>query len=352
MSLDRLTVVVPTFNRHEYVYRLIDFWSKTQVRVVILDGSPEPLDLDFDLLQLDSLFYHHSPVSIEKRLGDSIAFVDTDYVVLMSDDEFYLPSTCCDCIQFLDQHLDFSACKGQAVGFGWTGQFVYGKQAYPMLLGYGINSDNPVVRMFQHMAPYQMASLWAVQRKDVYVACAKVISNGESFSSAAAAEIQFSLVTAFMGKIRVLDDLMWFRSNENKNIWWESGNMSFASWWRDETKKSEHERFSHSVSLFAHDGNGVKPTFQEVDAAIENYIGSMDLKKKNSKLVSHVKKNIINLLSQRQYKSAKKIVFMLRKICHLKPLHVSLDLYLAENFSNKSVEAKLISEIVRVFHAK
>ena len=351
MSLERLTVVVPTFNRHEYVYRLINFWSNTQVRILVLDGSPEP-HFDFDCLQRDNFFYHHSPVSIEKRIGDSIAFVDTDYVVLMSDDEFYLPSTCCDCIEFLDQHLDFSACKGQAVGFGWTGQFVYGKQAYPMLFGYGINSDNPGLRMFQHMAPYQMASLWAVQRKDVYVTCAKVISNGESFSSAAAAEIQISLVTAFLGKIKVLDDLMWFRSNENKNIWWESGNVSFASWWRDKAKKSEHERFYHSIRLFSHDEKGVKPTFKELNAAIENYISSMDSKRKNTKLVNHLKKNLINLLNDKRYKSAKKIVFMLLKICHLRPRHVPLNSYIAENFVNKLAEAKLISEIVKVFHAK
>jgi glycosyltransferase domain-containing protein len=350
MSLERLTIVVPTYNRQKYISRLIEFWSKTPVKLVVLDGSPEPHELESDFFESANLVYHHSPVSIEKRFGESIAFADTDYVALISDDEFFLPTTCCDCIQFLDQRLDFSACKGQAVGFGWDGRLVYGMQVYPELMGYGVNSENSVVRMSEHMAPYQMASLWAIQRKDVYQACMRAISSGDAFSSAAAGELQVSLISAFMGKIKVLDKLMWLRSDENKNIWWNTGNLSIAAWWRDSLKEVEHRRFSSSVALFAKDQNEVMPTVDQVNAAIEAYVLDQEGRVKS---IGFIRKAVKKTFSKPQIELIKNILNRVRKLRNIisrASKEESLAEYVRENFSSKYDEVRKISEIVYRFH--
>jgi len=350
MSLERLTIVVPTYNRQKYIFRVIEFWSKTPVHLVILDGSPEPLVFRPDSFESGNLTYHHSPVSIEKRLGESIAFVDSDYVALISDDEFFLTSTCYDCIQFLDQHLDFSACKGQAVGFGWSGRHVYGRQGYPKLMGYGIRSENSAERMSEHMAPYQMASLWAIQRRDVYEACALAISNGEAFSSAAAGEVQVSLITAFMGKVKVLDELMWLRSYENKNIWWNNGNLSIAAWWRDSSKSEEHKRLSASVVLFAKDQSGVMPAGDQVDAAIEEHVSDQEGRSISAGLITKVLKTG---LSESQVEFIKKILSKVRKLRNIishRSQEKALCEYVRESFPSKYAEVSEISELVYKFH--
>ena len=86
MSLDRLTIVIPTYCRQEFILRQIRFWSASLVKVVVLDGSPSSYDVDVKSYGGSNFHYHHSPVSIEQRLGQSVEFINTDYVALLSDD--------------------------------------------------------------------------------------------------------------------------------------------------------------------------------------------------------------------------------------------------------------------------
>ena len=41
--LNKLTIIIPTYNRPHYIIRNILFWKDYDVNLIILDGSIEPL---------------------------------------------------------------------------------------------------------------------------------------------------------------------------------------------------------------------------------------------------------------------------------------------------------------------
>lgn len=284
-DLSRLTLVIPSYCRQNYILRQMDYWSSFEVRLIVLDGSPYPNDIPNSLMDIRRYFYQHYPVSIEKRLGKSISLVETEYIALLSDDEFFVPTALESCIKFLDENPDYSACKGRAVGFGYGKKSVYGKLVYPGLAGYHIDKDNGEARMRQHMAAYEMASLWSVQRIDVFRECMKAISSGPAYSSAAVGELQISLISAKFGKIKVLEQLMWLRSFENRNIWWQSGNLDIATWWRNSNMSDEHIRFTRTITSAKLLGNDLEeiPDEHSTANAVEVYVMFQEQKKLNSK---------------------------------------------------------------------
>ena len=43
-NLEKLTIVILTYNRHKYLKRTIHYWSNYNVNLVILDGSEKKLE--------------------------------------------------------------------------------------------------------------------------------------------------------------------------------------------------------------------------------------------------------------------------------------------------------------------
>ena len=245
VSCDNLTIIIPSFQRQQYVKRQIEYWSRFNVRIEILDGSPNSI-FEKSEKTIGSIRYWHLPVSIEERLKFSVGLVDTEYAALLSDDEFFIPSACDSCIQFLEMNPDFGSCKGQALGFYWD-KIVVSKNIYRGLHGYKVVADKGEERMIEHMCNYEMATLWSVQRSKVFKAALSALGEGSIYSTAAAGEAQISLVSAFLGKVKVFDELMWLRSFENENIWWSYGDLSLKDWWLDDRFGLEHKSFIRSI---------------------------------------------------------------------------------------------------------
>jgi len=269
MDLKKLTIVIPTYNRPRYIRRALEFWYKTPVQLVILDGSAEPTELPDKFKASENITYYHAPVSLEERLGKSTEFVKTKYAALISDDEFFLPSVLSKCIQFLDDHDDYAACKGLAVSFGWDGRIINWKPINKTLRGYKVVAENPSDRIYEHLSNYAHASLWSVQRRDVYAASMKAVGSGPPFPAGGCAELQVSLITAYMGKIMIVQELMWLRSYENQSTWWKQAPLSIAAWWRDPAYENQHKRFINSVLTYAEEYCNHSPSYEEVEFALE-----------------------------------------------------------------------------------
>ena len=274
--LNKLTVVVPTYCRQKYILRQLNYWEKLPVKLIILDGSPKALAIE-NLQNLRKNFHYiHSPTSIENRLVESLDYVSSEFVVLLSDDEFFLPSALESCVLFLEENIEYSCCKGQAIGFDIKSHQLLGRKVYPDLLNYSIGSENPTQRAYDHMLNYEIASLWSVQRLIVYGACVKAVSHFFPYSSAGIVEMQFSLVTAFHGKVKVINELMWLRSFENSNIWWSEGNVHLKKWWCEKSYSDEHQNFLSSIVFALSFVNLKSISVSDVKKAFLAYVGYCD----------------------------------------------------------------------------
>ena len=117
--LEQVTVVIPSYGRQDFLLRQLSYWSDRKARVVIVDGSPRPFDVDTLRLvaALPSITYVHAAGTIGQRLKIAADLVETPYAVLSGDDEFLLTRGLARAIDKLDAQSDLVACIGQSIGF-------------------------------------------------------------------------------------------------------------------------------------------------------------------------------------------------------------------------------------------
>ena len=195
--MSELTIVIPSYCRQIFLRRQLLYWSSSSVKLIVLDGSPSPVT---DLDTSPNFRYYHLPLSIEDRFKFVVDKIDTKYAALLSDDEFFLIHGLQDCLEFLERNPEYVSCKGQALGFSWNEGVLRYKSVYTGLSGYYIDAYSSRDRVFQHMKKYEMATLWAVMRRDIFVKTLTAMSAGPKFRSAAIGEIQtshFGLVKRF-----------------------------------------------------------------------------------------------------------------------------------------------------------
>ena len=274
--LERLTIVIPSRNRQPYIRRAIEFWSKTPVHLVVLDGTATPMELNKAMETSPKIQYVHAVVPLEQRLGKSTEFIHTEYAAVISDDEFFLPSSLSNCVKFLDENRDYVVCKGLAVSFGWDGRRVHWRPINKSLKGYKIDSENRSERMFNHLSSYAHASWWSVQRREVYMSAMKAVGSTPPFPSAPCVELQVSFIASFFGKVMVLDELMWLRSFENRSLWWAKAGLSIMEWWRDTSYSEDHKRFVNAIIAHAKDENGQSPSVEEIQIAMDALVHSAE----------------------------------------------------------------------------
>jgi len=152
--LQRLTLVIPTYERQDFVLRLMNYWLDKGPHLIILDGSAKPIEpARLDIFG-SHIQYLHRPVGMYQRLLEALDLVQTEFAVLAGDDEFYVPSAVAACIKELDEDDGLVACCGRALGFSPKNQRVFGSPKYPRLEGYAVDAEGAEERITQHMIDY------------------------------------------------------------------------------------------------------------------------------------------------------------------------------------------------------
>ena len=212
-----ITLIIPTYNRQNYVLRNLNYWSDKNIIVHVFDGSINPIDSG-ELSGLGSnIFYHHFPTSLVERLEFSINFISTKYVAILADDEFFLYSGLLECTKQLDLDPSYVACAGRSMRIFIQDDEILSEPTYPNAANYDGNSRNVTDRIKQHMHPYKMAALYSVVRADVWAKAIRSFSK-TNCTLASYEELAFELATAYQGGIKVLPILYWLRSSEEPPV--------------------------------------------------------------------------------------------------------------------------------------
>ena len=274
-NLERLTIVIPTYNRKEYALRAMRFWNDKDVQVHFMDGSDEPIEENELKFLSPNILYHYGPNDLYKRIYKSVDLVKTDFAALLSDDEFFIPESIDLCIKELDENSDLVSCVGEVFGFNIRKGKVLGFPVYGGFVDYKVDSTDPLERMNFHMnQKYLQTTLYAVSRTGPWKKVIKSIFSKE-FSAYAMWEIQFESAIHIFGKSKVIPHLMWLRSREGLPTRGTSPSMSseylFYDWWVDRSKVEQKSEFlDRYVKLFTekhghsdHVREGIKKIFSQ-----------------------------------------------------------------------------------------
>ena len=244
--LEQVTVVIPSYGRQDFLLRQLSYWSDRKARVVIVDGSPRPFDVDTLRLvaALPSITYVHAAGTIGQRLKIAADLVETPYAVLSGDDEFLLTRGLARAIDKLDAQSDLVACIGQSIGFypSNDGRSTTYAAGYPHWR-YEVLQDTARARLVHAMGTYNAATCYAVIRRPAWVRSWGAIL---PWSSPYATELQQAIAVYSAGKLSTVDDVYWMRSFENPPVRTKAESnlkLMFIDWWTSQAYAAEREQF-------------------------------------------------------------------------------------------------------------
>lgn len=248
----KLTLICPTYQRHHYLERSCRFWrDRSEVCVLYADGSNVPMESVS--VDAKNIRYLHQSISIQKRLLNLLELVRTPYVCMMSDDEFYIPSSLSSCIDFLDSNSDYVACMGRALGFSRRDSTVSFTRQYPKLQHRNLVSDLPFCRLTDHFSEYVPAHCYAVTRVDVFREAMSKALNCK-LDLYAIYELIEEFIVVSKGKTCVLPELYWLRSHEAPPVR-NTGDLGLDprkrinNWWLSEDPSIVTERLAFCDEL-------------------------------------------------------------------------------------------------------
>ena len=287
-----ITLICPSFDRHNFLRRSWDYWSNKPFYVIYADGSKEPCT---GLKESKNLTYFHDPRDFWQRLDFLVSQVNTKYICLLDDDEYYAPEALKKCQDFLNKNNDYVACMGRAIRFEKEGSVLKFRNEYPGLKDKLLDSELARDRLLKHFNLYAPAHCHSVTRIDVF----KDVQAGASYISRKFDIYSiWELINEFLvpasGKSCVLPILFWFRSMEAVPIR-DNGEIGlntidpqkrFHNWWKNKNLKSEHELFCKLISEFSKDSI----TEKEIKHIFSEY--SYQKLKKRYKPIKLIKENL------------------------------------------------------------
>jgi glycosyltransferase domain-containing protein len=250
--LNKLTIVIPTYNRPEFLKRSINYWKDTEANILIIDGS-EVNPFKNELVYLDNnIKYIYTPTPLANRLRIAISTVETEFVTLLGDDEYFIPQSLEKSIEFLETNFDYVACGGQAVHFTYQEEShsVMFKPAYQEFYSFDLSIADPNLRVIEHFKNYTCSYIYSVMRAKEWKSAMYVPANSD-FTAYGNGEYAFEFVACYLGKSKMLPNLSWFRSLENgRNITNEKGTNpknSFSVWWKSWKYRKERGKFKQYI---------------------------------------------------------------------------------------------------------
>jgi len=219
-----LTILMPTQNRAPSLRRALRFYEdeKLPYRIVLADSSGSEMKAEVKRLvrasslniELHDYTLGFSPF---RKFGNALSSIDTEYVVMIADDDFIFPGALMDCVEFLKGNPDYSAANGRGYLFSIAETGVYGPisslEIYPQK---GIEGDCPEHRFKTHMRNWTTTA-YSVQRtrnlKDIIAVHNRL---GEDVR---AMELHWYATNVIRGKVAKLDVAYIFRQKNNDKEW-------------------------------------------------------------------------------------------------------------------------------------
>lgn len=195
----RVTMLVPTRSRHEYLAALLGMYRDAPLRIVVADSTPRPFA---DTDALNGVDYRHWPgVPFAEKLSRLVDEVDTPYMFLRAENRHISLEGAAACLRALEADPEASLCHGRHF---WTRR--RGKGLLPndmeLLPTYdedgmrGLTDAAPATRLERAYAPFT-SLYYAVERTQNW---RDILPLAEGIENLNALEILVSGVKAMNGK--------------------------------------------------------------------------------------------------------------------------------------------------------
>ncbi len=172
MELESVTIVIPAHNRPNHLRRLLHYYEKVNVKILVTDSSK----ISFPYLdEFPWLNYYHFPnEQFLRKIKNILEYINTKYVVYCADDDFIVPQGIEKVIHFLERHPDYNSGQGHSVCFENIKKKIIFTPAYIRNFEKDINQEYPSERLIEFRNLYA-SLLYSVIRtstfREMYLRC-------------------------------------------------------------------------------------------------------------------------------------------------------------------------------------
>lgn len=205
MNLSNTTVVIPAHNRPERLRRLLKYYSRTNIKVLVPDSSAELFPF---VSEFPNVIYRHFPKEqFLWKIYHTLDLIETDYVFYCADDDFIVPEAIEKMTKFLDANSDYDSAQGHYLTFEEMKKGIEFRPRYIRNFDRDINSEVPSERVFGLKDPYAPLLYTVIRTKTfkrMYELC--VEKNELKFKNLFLAENYFNMFTLIHGKHKTLPE--------------------------------------------------------------------------------------------------------------------------------------------------
>jgi glycosyltransferase domain-containing protein len=266
---NKITILVNVHNRHRHLARQLDYIHDHYDRILVCDSSDAEYAGKNDYPNVEYFYYPHW--EYVDKLADIVKKVETPYVHLCADDDFYFPKSIEACVNFLISNPDYASAQGQYVSFHWNGKHFNIAPMYRNLAGRDICGSDVSDRLIEVFRPY-VQMLYAVHHTDNLRQCfIRAGTNG--ITNHRLVELLVSIIAIINGGHKVLPLLYGVR----ETLFNSAGThvASIDDILKQESLKEEFNRYQKLIAVYLNHKLGIPEkhavgVFQEAFCAYIN----------------------------------------------------------------------------------
>ena len=331
-----ITIVIITYNRYQYLLRLLKFYEnyKNSFQFLILDSSSHEATKHIKyFLKKDNIDYkkYDSTIFFSDKISDGCKYIKTPFAVLCPDDDFLIPSSIIEAKNYLHANLDYSSAHG--IHFAHTQNSEISKKGFSINPIYKFGNSSELDSSADRLKGYFMGKsgyypMYAVHRTDLFK---KIWTETKEYISDWGLSELFPCALSFIyGKMKILP--LFYASREPNTFNWINKKRQKGMYNKEKTNRAI-EGLTRHLSTFQN--INLIDARKIVSKAFRHYLNNLD-KKEKSQL--NFKNSIFKKFKQKIRIRARLQSFFL-KGCHISVYKKSFN-----DFSNVR-EAVILSNI-------
>lgn len=207
MPHERITCVVPTHNRPQFLRRFFHFYGQFPPGFsfsVIDSSNPSAAAENLAAIQRWrgelEIEYRHVDLNFVDKCTHGLERVPTPFAVLCADDDLLFPDAIRRCVDFLEHEPGYASAIGRNTAL-YVAQPRWSCMVHQ---GYSIEDDRPFDRCFR-MADYWFSNFYAVHRTEILRDIFRITAdNTDSRLTLHVPEMLLSQLSVLRGKLKVL----------------------------------------------------------------------------------------------------------------------------------------------------
>jgi glycosyltransferase domain-containing protein len=250
-NIKKITIIIFSYDRQEDLKKKILIYKK-KYRLVILDRSINSIsNFCKSNLSNDSHYFHYPKKSYFQRLILSKKFLNTKYVMLQTDDDFFFEENISKNINFLETHKNYSCVGGRAYVFNMFNNQIYLRNINENM--WSLNSVNYKSRVESVLKGSFDNIYYSVMRSSVFMKHVELlrrnllIYKNEMYGYH---HLQLLILLALCGKIKILNEIFYIRNSNSPRRAWPNSHTYMIINIYDKFKKGYLDKFIKNILLF------------------------------------------------------------------------------------------------------